>query len=99
MTDLICPPQNIKAFIEKCNQQNISIKGLTWWCHVTEGHEPCGMGGPKSIYFDGWFSEIQMDNIISFETNSECLDFLLNEWKNSSEYKACYWPGFWLEEQ
>lgn len=30
-------------------------------------HEPCGMDGPESAYFAGWFSEIWMDEIITFE--------------------------------
>lgn len=96
MIDLICSPDHIKDFIVECEKNNIIIKGFTWWCHVTKGHQPCGMGGPESIYFDGWFSEIQMEDIITFETNVEYLDFLLAEWVNSPEYKKCYWPGFWL---
>lgn len=96
MIDLICPLDHIKDFINVCDEKSIRVKGFTWWCHVTRGHEPCGMGGPESIYFDGWFSEIQMNGIISFETNADYLDFLLEEWVNSSEYKKCYWPGFWI---
>lgn len=97
MADLICPSHHIKSFIDMCDRNDIKIKGFTWWCHVTEGHEPCGMGGPKSIYFEGWFSEVPMENIISFETNEEYGDYLLVKWTNSSDYKACYWPGFWIE--
>ncbi len=97
MIDLICPIENVVAFIDFCSTRSIQIKGFTWWCHVTDKHEPCGMGGPKSIYFDGWFSEIQMDTLISFDTNEDYRNYLMTEWKNSSDYKECYWPAFWLE--
>lgn len=95
--DLICPWEMIEKFLDFCNIQGIKVKGFTWWCHVTDDHEPCGMGGPISQYFDGWFSEIQMDEPCTFETNEGYRVFLLDEWKNSAEYRECYWPAFWLE--
>ena len=64
LIDLICSIDNIDAFIDFCVEEGIPIEGFSWWCHVTEGHESCGMGGSQSIYFDGWFSEIHMDDIL-----------------------------------
>ncbi len=45
MIDIICSFDNIDSFIDLCNAYEVSIKGFTWWCHVVDGHEPCGMGG------------------------------------------------------
>ena len=96
--DLICSPDHIDAFIDLCNAHEIAIKGFTWWCHVVEGHEPCGMGGPKSRYYNGWFSEIQMDEIIQLSDNESYRIYLKNVWQADGDYHDCYWPGFWLEE-
>lgn len=96
--DLICPMENVPLFVQKMNELHIKIKGFTWWCHVTDKHEPCGMGGPKSQYYSGWFSEIPMSSIISFDDNDKYLQYLLEKWPCSAEYKACYFPGFWIEE-
>ncbi len=60
LIDLIYSPTQVDSFINLCNVQGVSIRGFTWWCHVVDGHEPCGMDGPKSKYYDGWFSEILM---------------------------------------
>lgn len=106
--DLICPPEHIEAFIDLCNEHRMIIKGFTWWCHVTEGHKACGMGGPKSEYYDGWFSEMPMNEIIklsdnvsweSYVANNENYrNYFVNEWPKEENYSDCHWPGFWLEE-
>lgn len=95
--DLICSMENVNLFVREMNRLNVKIKGFTWWCHVVDGHEPCGMGGPKSQYYSGWFSEIPMDEVISFDKNEKYLKYLLDEWPYCDEYKACYFPGFWIE--
>lgn len=56
--DCICPFANVEPFINTMNKLNIKITGFTWWCLVINGHEPCGMGGPRNIYGSGWYSEI-----------------------------------------
>ncbi|RKM55803.1 hypothetical protein D6853_09665 [Butyrivibrio sp. X503] len=96
--DMICAPDDIEAFIDFCNVIGKTIKGFTWWCHVTEGHTPCGMGGPKSKYYEGWFSEIQMDDLIRFKDNESYRDYFRYEWPAETHYKECYWPGFWLKK-
>ena len=50
----------------------------------------------KCKYTNGWYSEIQMNHIIEFDNNEEIRKFLLTEYPESSEYKPCYCPGFWL---
>ena len=98
MIDLICPPEQIDAFVDLCEAEGIPICGFTWWCHVTEGHTPCGMGGPKSRYYDGWFSEIPMEEIIRLPDNGAYRDFFRTAWPKDKGFHDCWWPGFWLEE-
>ena len=98
MIDLICPPEHIDAFIDLCDASGISIRGFTWWCHVTEGHTPCGMGGPRSRYYDGWFSEIPMEDILRLPDSGAYRDFFRNTWPMDKSCHDCWWPGFWLEE-
>ncbi len=98
MIDLICPPESIGAFLDLCEADGSSIYGFTWWCHVTEGHAPCGMGGPKSLYYDGWFSEIPMEDIIRLPDDGAYREFFQNIWPKDKRYHDCWWPGFWLEE-
>ncbi|SDB13313.1 hypothetical protein [Butyrivibrio sp. INlla16] len=96
--DLICPPDSVDEFIDLCCAEGTTIEGFTWWCHVTEGHIPCGMGGPKSVYFDGWFSEIPMDDIIRLGDNESYREFFNRTWPSDKNYHGCYWPGFWIED-
>ena len=44
----ICPTQNIGEFIDYMDELCITIKGFTWWCHVHDNHQPCGLGGPRN---------------------------------------------------
>ena len=96
-TDLICPKENIEKFIDEIDRLNIRIIGITWWCHVTEGHEPCGMGGPKNKFGSGWYSEVPLDDLIRFESNEHLRKYLLEEYPVSEAYKECFVPAFWLE--
>ena len=98
LTDMICAPEDIDAFIDLCSAFGLSIRGFTWWCHVTQGHEPCGMGGPRSKYYDGWFSEIPMDTIVRLAGNEAYRAYFKHTWPADPAYRACFWPGFWLED-
>lgn len=95
--DLICPWQSVNDFIDELTQHNIKITGFTWWCHAVGEHNPCGMGGPKNKFGDGFFSEIEMGRICEFSSNKDVKSFLLYEWVNSDDYKPCYVPAFWLD--
>ena len=96
--DMICPPESINELLDLCNLMGLQIAGFSWWCHVTGGHEPCGMGGPKSEYDDGWFSEIPMDKIIEMKDNEAYRTYFSKEWPKAPEYRECYRPGFWLKD-
>ena len=98
LIDMICPKENIDKFIDEMNRLHIRIYGFTWWCHVTQGHEPCGMGGPADEYGDGWYSEIAMFDVHLFDSNEQIRHYLLEVYPSSKDYRPCYTPAFWLEK-
>lgn len=95
--DCICPIENAPAFISELTKHSIKVIGFTWWCHVTEGHEACGLGGPVSRYEEGWYSEIEMGNVKEFSDNDEIIKYLKYDWLKSPDYRPCFTPAFWLD--
>jgi len=64
--DIIVSRDNYAAFVEDLTTNKFAIVAVSWWCHCTPENKtrfgcPHGYGGPKSIYFDGWFSERSHD--------------------------------------
>jgi hypothetical protein len=61
--DCIIIKNNLEKFIEEVSNLGILISDVSWWYYVAPNHNgvPYGMGGPKSMYYDGWFSELQKD--------------------------------------
>lgn len=56
------------------------------------------MGGPKSDYYDCYFSEMPGD-IVEFKTTEELIRFFINEsYLNDTNYLPCLVPGFWIEK-
>ena len=93
--DCICPKENIERFISAIDELHVKIDGFTWWCFSNNEHQPCGMGGPKNKYGEGFYSEID-SGLIEFQNNESYKRYLLKEFPNSSEYNKCFVPGFWL---
>ena len=98
LIDMICPKENIGKFIDAMDRLHVRIEGFTWWCHVTEGHEPCGMGGPANEFGPGWYSEIAMWDVHTFDSNEAIRRYLLEEYPASEDYRPCFTPAFWLEK-
>lgn len=94
--DCICPQENIGGFISAMSNLGITIDGFTWWCYALPGHPPCGMGGPKNAYGDGYYSEMQKDGIFGLQGNERYRAYLLDEYPRSKSYRKCCVPGFWL---
>lgn len=74
--DLIVGKELLEAFINELTNHNIIVAGVTWWCHCTTESElllgcPHGMGGPRSNYYQGWFSEVQNP---MYEISKQVLD-------------------------
>ena len=71
--DCIILNDDLAGFVNEITALGIKIKGFTVWCHCTDENKelygcPHGFGGPKSIYHDGWFSEM-CDGPFYFEIN------------------------------
>jgi hypothetical protein len=93
--DCICPKNNIERFISAIDELHVKIDGFTWWCFSANGHQACGMGGPKNKFGEGFYSEVD-SGLIELKNNRGYKHYLLNEFPYSSEYKECLVPGFWL---
>lgn len=63
--DCILMKDNLEEFIMEISNLGILAPYASWWCYVDPNESdtgcPHGMGGPKSVYYDGWFSELQND--------------------------------------
>ena len=94
--DCICPKENIEEFISALDELRVKIDGFTWWCFSVNGHQPCGMGGPKNQYGEGFYSEMEESGLVEFQDNESCKRYLIEKFPSSSEYKDCLVPGFWL---
>jgi hypothetical protein len=60
--DIIVSRKNYKDFISDLVNYEYKVRGISWWewCEKEKENE-YGLGGPKSFYYDGWFSEIPID--------------------------------------
>ncbi len=100
--DCITTKENVSGFIKSLTELGIKVTDITWWCHCAIGSNketgcPHGGGGPKSKYFDGWFSEMYQFHNIKIKDNNEILPYVFNEWPNTEEYLPCLIPAFWLD--
>lgn len=104
--DLITNTSNIAEFIAELNKLNIRIVGFTWWCYVDRCHSepPHGMGGAKNSYGEGWYSEIELENVIELGFEENCTKnnnlyskYILEDYPKDKSYHSCYMPGFWLD--
>lgn len=63
--DCIILKDLLNDFITEISSLGIIIQFVSWWCYVNPRNKdsgcPHGMGGPISLYYDGWFSELQND--------------------------------------
>jgi hypothetical protein len=60
--DIIVSRDNYDVFIADLVKNGFKVKSISWWewC-PNEKESDYGLGGPKSIYYDGWFSELSVD--------------------------------------
>jgi hypothetical protein len=95
--DCITTFDNVFDFIRELTNLSITVNGLTWWCHCKEGNTGCphGMGGPKSKYYDGWFSEINFP-LVQFESNKRVVGYISNP-NDDEDILKCFVPALWLD--
>ena len=75
--DCIVMRDNLKQFVNEITALGVLISDVSWWCYVDPINPkgcPHGMGGPKSEYYEGWFSELQNE---MYEADTEKVDALM----------------------
>ena len=99
--DCIIMKENVKPFLQELTKINVFVTGVSWWCHCTKEHEskyhcPHGMGGPKSKYYEGWFSEMAVRHKDIYDGNQNAENYILYGVKAEPFYSECLVPGLWL---
>lgn len=61
--DIIVDRSNYKEFLKDIISNEFQITAITWWEKVLreDRKSQFGQGGPGSIYYDCWFSEINVE--------------------------------------
>lgn len=70
--DIIVSRNNYKDFVADLVTNDFKIKSISWWewCADKKKNE-YGLGGPESVFYKGWFSEIPIDlDYINFSANT-----------------------------
>jgi hypothetical protein len=62
--DIIVKKENAHQLVESLISNGYQIDRITWWEYIDSVPKSSryGMGGPLSIYYEGWFSEICFDD-------------------------------------
>ncbi len=109
--DIIVTRENYKKLVTDLIKNGFRINAISWWewCEGEKKNQ-FGLGGPKSRYYNGWFSELSVDlNEIPITTASkeEEIQEVINviETKSISlantivTFKQSTWltPGLWLD--
>lgn len=73
--DIIVSRDNYKVFIANLVANGFKISGVSWWEWREDNQKnQYGIGGPKSIFYEGWFFEIPVsveDISFSVDTSKE----------------------------
>lgn len=92
--DIIVSRDNYKNFVSDLVNNGFTVESISWWewCPGKKGNE-YGLGGPKSQFYDGWFSElsIDLDDIkLDYEKKSENI---IEDIINRIETKTIFFPN------
>lgn len=69
--DIIIPRDNYREFVTELVINGFKIRSVSWWGLCEDKAESeYGLGGPKSFFSQGWFSEIPI-NIDDFNFSSD----------------------------
>jgi hypothetical protein len=108
--DIIVNRGNYKLFVNDLISNGYRIESVSWWewCPGEKKNE-YGLGGPRSRYYDGWFSElpVPVDDIELTEDDERQTEKILDTIETKSisfrnetvTFKNSDWltPGIWLD--
>lgn len=80
--DVIVKQENVRKLVEILIQNGVKITEICWWEYVDSwtAKSKYGLGGPKSRFYDGWFSEIWYgDDYITENSVEEIMKIIENK--------------------
>ena len=100
--DCIVSKDHAKDFIKELDEIGVKVVSVDWWCHCTSTNKekygcPHGLGGPKSLYYSDWFSELTHYEKDGFASNLDVIDYIFHEAPKEKYYSPCLFPSLWLE--
>lgn len=100
--DCIVAPNDVRSFILDLDKIGVTVAYVDWWCHCTPDNIkkhgcPHGLGGPKSVYYGDWFSELTHFGSDKLSSNNEALDYIFNIAPNEKYYSPCLFPSLLLD--
>ena len=92
--DIIVIRENCELFITDLTKNGFKITNVSWWEWCLNSNEcKYGLGGPRSKYFNGWFSELPVDvDDFRFEKELKIEDIVKNI-NNRIATKTIVYPG------
>jgi hypothetical protein len=110
--DIIVSRENYKDFVFDLVTHGFKIESISWWewcANNTENNY--GLGGPKSIFYEGWFSEIPVNvddlNFPASADNNSIVKQILSAIENKTipfsdetvKFSDSNWmtPAIWLD--
>lgn len=107
--DIIISRKNYTAFVDDLVKSGFSITAISWWEYCANDAEPLyGLGGPKSLFHDGWFAElsVEVDDVPRAKT-AVAADVIIKMIESKVlicpdeviDFKTCNWltPAVWLD--
>ena len=109
--DIIVSRVNFEVFARALIEGVFSINAISWWEYIADTQIPttCGMGGPRSMFYEGWFAETcgQIDDIPHVDDPEQALSAVLQVVENKvlGDYDGkqitfkntpSLTPAFWL---
>jgi hypothetical protein len=69
--DIIVSRDNYKDFVSELVANDFKIESISWWEWCADKEEgKYGLGGPESVFYNGWFSEIPL-NVDDFNFSAD----------------------------
>ncbi len=103
--DIIVSRENYKEFIEEIVKSGYQIDSISWWEYCLDNKEPIyGLGGPESVFYDGWFAEIPIKvdeiqlsaNLIEREKIDTIINLIKTKTISFTDEKITFRDNQWL---
>jgi len=101
--ECIIKKDDVIKFIDELSELSVGVEGISWWCHCTDNNKklfgcPHGGGGPPSIYYEGYFSEMYHVKKAYVSRRDEILRYIYFGILSDKFYSPCIEPALWLKD-